>query len=127
MDELDYEREARDNIEFSRLYQGGEHDVIAPRVVEAASSRRVLTMSWIDGIKLDAWGRLDQSKQARLELVASGVQCTVKQFFEKGFFHADPRAGGVSLDQRPFSALASRSAARPRTSVLVLVRRCRWS
>merc|ERR1712091_123924 len=56
-------------------------------------------MSWVDGTKLDAWGREpSHGTAARRALVRSGVQCTVKQFFEDGFFHADPHPGNLLVD-----------------------------
>ncbi|KAH8046388.1 hypothetical protein JL722_13716 [Aureococcus anophagefferens] len=96
VDELDYEREARDAAAFKLRYGG---DVHVPEVFQNYSTARVLTMSWVDGTKLDAWGREpSHGTAARRALVRSGVQCTVKQFFEDGFFHADPHPGNLLVD-----------------------------
>ena len=96
VDELDYEREARDAAAFKLRYGA---DVHVPEVFQSYSTARVLTMSWVDGTKLDAWGREpSHGTAARRALVRSGVQCTVKQFFEDGFFHADPHPGNLLVD-----------------------------
>ncbi|KAH8061190.1 hypothetical protein JL722_4491 [Aureococcus anophagefferens] len=54
VDELDYEREARDAAAFKLRYGG---DVHVPEVFQNYSTARVLTMSWVDGTKLGAGAR----------------------------------------------------------------------
>jgi predicted unusual protein kinase regulating ubiquinone biosynthesis (AarF/ABC1/UbiB family) len=47
-EELDYEREAR-HARLFRLMLDGERDVYVPEVWEELSTRRLLTMTWVDG------------------------------------------------------------------------------
>src|SRR5260370_3900113 len=55
-EELDYVNEARNINEFRRLLSGDD-DIIIPRVVKELSSRRVLTMTYVDGYRLsDVFG-----------------------------------------------------------------------
>lgn len=89
-DELDYEREARDAERFRRLYG---HLARAPSVVWHLTSRRVLTLGWVEGVKLERWAA--PSDEARQSLIERGVACTVTQFFEAGFFHSDPHPGNL--------------------------------
>ena len=51
VEELDYRTEARNTMEFHRLYAGDSETVI-PRVIGDLSSRRVLTMTYLDGYRL---------------------------------------------------------------------------
>ena len=51
IEELDYRIEARNTMEFHRLYSG-DPETIIPRVVGDLSSRRVLTMTYLDGYRL---------------------------------------------------------------------------
>ena len=50
-EELDYLREARNMTEFGRRL-GGDDEIMIPRCVKELSSRRVLTMTYIDGYPL---------------------------------------------------------------------------
>ena len=63
-----------------------------PRVIENLSGRRVLTMEWIEGVKL-ADGALVGA--ADLPLLRVGIACTLSQCLESGFMHADPHGGNL--------------------------------
>lgn len=90
-DELDYEREARDAEKFGKLYG---HLARVPKVRWPLTSRRVLTLTWIDGTKLEPWAEETDSSE-KAAIIDRGVACTVTQFFESGFFHADPHPGNL--------------------------------
>jgi predicted unusual protein kinase regulating ubiquinone biosynthesis (AarF/ABC1/UbiB family) len=47
-EELDYEREAA-NMRLFRLMLGDRKDIAVPEPIEALSTRRLLTMTWLDG------------------------------------------------------------------------------
>jgi len=59
--------------------------VTAPQVVDELTTKRVLTMEWIEGTKLP-WG--DDAER----LIGLGLECSTYQLLEKGFLHADPHA-----------------------------------
>ena len=59
--------------------------ITAPRVVDEMTTKRVLTMEWIEGTKLP-WG--DDAER----LIGLGLECSTYQLLEKGFLHADPHA-----------------------------------
>jgi predicted unusual protein kinase regulating ubiquinone biosynthesis (AarF/ABC1/UbiB family) len=66
-----------------------------PRIYREATSRRVLTMEWIDGVKLT---NLDAVRQLGFDpddMVQVGVDCSLQQLLEHGFFHADPHPGNL--------------------------------
>ena len=59
------------------------------------TSRRVLTMEWIDGTKLT---NLEDVKKLGIDpdkMIDIGVQCSLEQLLEHGFFHADPHPGNL--------------------------------
>lgn len=61
-----------------------------PSTYSELTSRRVLTVSWLDGEKLS------QSKADNVgDLVNIGVICYLKQLLDTGFFHADPHPGNL--------------------------------
>ena len=92
--ELDYVQEGRAAETFASLYAGAPR-VRVPGVVWSATRRRVLTLEWIDGVKLT-----DDAAMARLglsvvDLVKVGVECTLRQLLTHGYFHADPHPGNL--------------------------------
>jgi ubiquinone biosynthesis protein len=93
--EMDFEQEAR-NIE--RFRTSFEHDqkVCAPRVYGDYSSYRVLTMEFIDGVKITEISQaefpVDPKKIAKI-----GTDCYFKQIFMHGFFHGDPHPGNLLI------------------------------
>jgi predicted unusual protein kinase regulating ubiquinone biosynthesis (AarF/ABC1/UbiB family) len=93
-EEMDYINEANNAEKFKELHK--ENNKIAvPKIYRQATSRRVLTMEWIDGIKLtniDAVKRLGINPNEMIEI---GVSCSLQQLIEHGFFHADPHPGNI--------------------------------
>ncbi|XP_070028302.1 uncharacterized aarF domain-containing protein kinase At1g71810, chloroplastic isoform X1 [Nicotiana sylvestris] len=84
--EMDYKQEARNGVKFRQLY-GVIQDVVVPEMYLAQTTRKVLTMQWIEGQKLA--GVKD------LYLVEVGVYCSFNQLLEYGFYHADPHPGNL--------------------------------
>eukprot|EP00850_Spirogloea_muscicola_P004093 SM000017S02833 [mRNA] locus=s17:512202:517378:- [translate_table: standard] len=98
-EEVDYVKEANNAERFARLYAAGESDakgndrgVKVPSIYWDLTSRGVLTMEWVDGIKLTDHAAL---AQAHLNTQQLGVLCSLKQLLEEGFFHADPHPGNL--------------------------------
>lgn len=93
-DELDYTKEAR-NAERFRENFSSESSVHIMRVYPALSNRRVLTMEFIDGVKVSDVKKLEKMKINRKKVAAIGAQAVMKEFLADGFFHADPHPGNV--------------------------------
>jgi predicted unusual protein kinase regulating ubiquinone biosynthesis (AarF/ABC1/UbiB family) len=92
--ELDYEREAYSIERFARLF-AAERDVRVPEVHWSHTKRRVLTMEWIDGIKLSNLEGLDAAGIDRRALAKRILEVYFRQMLEAGFFHADPHPGNI--------------------------------
>ncbi|GBF89170.1 aarF domain-containing protein, chloroplastic [Raphidocelis subcapitata] len=92
--ELDYVQEGRNAERFQELY-GSMPRVRTPRIVWGATSRRVLTMEWIDGVKLTNREAMDAAGLSITDFVDVGIECTLRQLLEHGFFHADPHPGNL--------------------------------
>lgn len=88
--ELDYENEAENSRRFSKLVHARIPDIVVPVVYDKYTSRKVLTMQWIDGVKL-AECDPDQIN----DLVGKGVECFLFQLLSAGFFHSDPHTGNL--------------------------------
>src|SRR2546430_7373566 len=93
-EEIDYVTEAANCQRFHEMFK---HDptIYIPHVYEAYSSRRLLVLEWIDGIKINDYARLQAEGIDRLEIANRTVQSYFHQFFEEGFFHADPHPGNI--------------------------------
>jgi predicted unusual protein kinase regulating ubiquinone biosynthesis (AarF/ABC1/UbiB family) len=54
-----------------------------------------LVLEWIDGIKINDYTALESAGIDRLEVANRTVQAYFHQFFDEGFFHADPHPGNI--------------------------------
>jgi predicted unusual protein kinase regulating ubiquinone biosynthesis (AarF/ABC1/UbiB family) len=92
--ELDYEQEGRNAEKFQKLY-AHVPKVGVPKIKWEATSRLVLTMEWIDGVKLTDEPAMAAAGLNVVDFVTIGVECTLRQLLEQGFFHADPHPGNL--------------------------------
>jgi len=93
-EEMDYINEANNAEKFKELHRTN-CKIAVPKIYRNATSRRVLTMEWIDGIKLT---NIDAVKKLGIdpnEMIEIGVSCSLQQLIEHGFFHADPHPGNI--------------------------------
>ncbi|BEV35380.1 AarF/UbiB family protein [Synechococcus sp. M16CYN] len=93
-EEMDYLNEAANAEKFARLHQKNNR-IGVPKIYHKATSRRILTMEWIDGVKLT---NLDAVREMGIDpddIVEVGVNCSLQQLLEHGFFHADPHPGNL--------------------------------
>lgn len=93
-EEMDYTHEGENARRFAALY-GHLRDIYVPCIYEAYTARRVLTMEWITGTKLTNIERLNAQGIDATYLIDVGVQCSLRQLLEHGFFHADPHPGNL--------------------------------
>jgi hypothetical protein len=93
--EIDYIAEAANARRFSELYAQDVAiaDVFVPKVYSELTTRKVLTMEWVDGFRLTDSDSLEANNLDRKKLVDTLVQCSLRQIMEMGFYHADPHAG----------------------------------
>lgn len=93
-EEMDYTQEGRNAERFAQLY-GHLPDIYIPRIYWQYTERRVLTMEWITGTKLTQLQEIRTQGIDAAYLVDVGVQCSLRQLLEHGFFHADPHPGNL--------------------------------
>lgn len=93
-EEIDYENEA-DNCERFAGYFKNDPTVYVPKIYRDYSSRRVLTLEWIDGIKLTDIAGVRGAGLDIESLIRIGVEAGLRQLLEYGFFHADPHPGNL--------------------------------
>ncbi len=93
-EEMDYVHEGENAERFFKLY-GHMKDVYVPKIYWEYTNRRVLTMEWINGTKLNETEKLAAQGIDARYLIEVGVQCSLRQLLEHGFFHADPHPGNL--------------------------------
>jgi ubiquinone biosynthesis protein len=103
--ELDYGLEARNAVRFALNLRDNEN-VVVPRIFRDYSTNRVLTMTRIDGYKLNSPEVLALPAPERTLLAENIVECWFRQVLDDGFVHADPHpANLVYLGEGRFGVL----------------------
>ncbi len=93
-EEMNYLQEGENAVRFKKLY-GHLPEIYVPKIYWEYTGRRVLTMEWIEGIKLTKIKEIQARGIDATHLVEVGVQCSLQQLLEHGFFHADPHPGNL--------------------------------
>ncbi|WP_103124824.1 ABC1 kinase family protein [Nostoc cycadae] len=93
-EEMDYIHEGENAERFFQLY-GHIRDIYVPKIYWEYTNRRVLTMEWINGTKLTQTAEISAQGIDARYLIEVGVQCSLRQLLEHGFFHADPHPGNL--------------------------------
>nr|GME05800.1 uncharacterized aarF domain-containing protein kinase At1g79600, chloroplastic [Ipomoea batatas]GME05808.1 uncharacterized aarF domain-containing protein kinase At1g79600, chloroplastic [Ipomoea batatas] len=92
--ELNYVQEGQNARRFKKLYADRE-DVLVPDIFWDYTSGKVLTMEWVEGVKLNEQEAIERQGLNVLDLVNTGIQCSLRQLLEYGYFHADPHPGNL--------------------------------
>lgn len=93
-EEMNYSQEGRNAEKFADLY-GYMKNIYIPKIYWEYTGRRVLTMEWIEGIKLTRIKEIESKGINATKIVEIGVECSLRQLLENGFFHADPHPGNL--------------------------------
>ncbi|CAM8898692.1 unnamed protein product [Rhodiola kirilowii] len=73
-----------------------KNSVKVPKIYWKNTRKAVLTMEWVDGLKLTDEDKLGKAFLNRKELIDQGLYCSLRQLHEVGyFFHADPHPGNL--------------------------------
>lgn len=93
-DELDYTTEGRNADLMAQQFEDDE-TIKIPKIYWDYTSKKVLTMEFVDGTKLDEIDKLKE-EGIDLEWLADRVVHTMfYQIFKDGYFHADPHIGNI--------------------------------
>ena len=107
--ELDLRREAASASEL-KAAMAAEPDFIVPAIDWPRTARRVLTIDWINGVKLSDRAAIDALDIDRKALAATLIRSFLRQAIADGFFHADMHQGNLFIVP-PDIAVGVRSAA----------------
>lgn len=94
MEELDYQQEGRNAEEFQQQL-AHRKDVVIPDIHWAYTTSQVLTMEFMEGVKINDVAKLEAWGVDRTRLAVSLIEMFVEQILLNGLFHADPHPGNV--------------------------------
>jgi predicted unusual protein kinase regulating ubiquinone biosynthesis (AarF/ABC1/UbiB family) len=93
-EELDYDREGK-HMRLYRRMLAAEAGVTVPEVLDALSTKRLLTMTWLDGEKL--LDMVDKPKKDRNEVAYNMFRAWYVPFYDYGAIHGDPHLGNYTV------------------------------
>ena len=96
--ELDFVNEGRNAQAVAKFFDGSD-EVAVPRIYWPYTTRRVLVMDYVDGIKISDLRRLRAADIDTNRVAQILVEAYCEQIFVHGFFHADPHPGNILVQQ----------------------------
>jgi predicted unusual protein kinase regulating ubiquinone biosynthesis (AarF/ABC1/UbiB family) len=98
--ELDFLNEAR-NCEILRRNLASRTDVTIPLVYHEFTTRRVLTMELVEGVKVTDIEGLAGAGIDKHEVAQKLIEIFTQMILRDGFFHADPHPGNILVQPGP--------------------------
>jgi len=95
-EEMDFVQETR-NAEVFRENFARWKEVYVPQIYQVFSTKRLIVMEFIDGLKVTDSEQLTAAGQDPHEVVKLLARTYLKQLLEDGFFHADPHPGNLRV------------------------------
>lgn len=93
-EELDFVNEGR-STEDLRQNLADDPRAKVPRVYWSLTRRRVITLEWIEGVRLDDVETLTAAGVDVRQVASDFAELMLRQIFQDGCFHADPHPGNL--------------------------------
>ena len=90
--EQNYEQEGHNMDRFRQIFAGEPH-VCVPLIYWDTTTRRVLTMERLEGVKITDLDGLEAAGLDPTVVARRNIHILLKAVLKEGFFHADPHAG----------------------------------
>lgn len=100
LEELDFSLEA-DNIRRIGGNFANDGGVETPKVVAQLSTSRVLTLTYVEGVKVGAIEEIDRLGIDRKKLAEKIVHAFCQMIFVDGVYHCDPHPGNLLVQRLP--------------------------
>jgi predicted unusual protein kinase regulating ubiquinone biosynthesis (AarF/ABC1/UbiB family) len=95
-EELDYQREAA-HLRLYRVMLANQHDIATPAPIPEFSTKRLLTMSWLDGVSVQKWLATDPDQESRNRVARALFRAWYVPFYRYGIIHGDPHLGNYQI------------------------------
>ncbi|MCA9582717.1 MAG: AarF/ABC1/UbiB kinase family protein, partial [Myxococcales bacterium] len=96
--ETDYRHEAACMQRMAQNF-GGQDDVLIPEPIDSLTTMDVLTMTFMEGIKITEIGNEELTGISKKAVAKRLTQCSYEQIFVHRFFHADPHPGNFLVQR----------------------------
>ncbi|BFI41989.1 aarF domain-containing kinase [Marchantia polymorpha subsp. ruderalis] len=96
-EEIDYLNEGRNADRFRRDFRNIKWARV-PQIYWDYASRKVLTLEYVPGIKINEVAKLDAGGFDRRRIARLAIEAYLIQILKTGFFHADPHPGNLAVD-----------------------------
>ena len=94
--EIDYINEGKNADRFQANFKKYSK-VKSPKVHWQYTTKKVLTLEYLPGIKIDDRASLEANKIDPDSVIKLGITCYLKQLLEDGFFQSDPHPGNMAV------------------------------
>ena len=98
--ETNYTHEAR-CLERMAANFAGDDDILFPEVIHELSTDKVLTMTFMEGVKISRLADLERLELDPYDVAEKLIKAFYKQLFLDRFFHADPHPGNFFVQRGP--------------------------
>lgn len=99
LDELDFKKEA-ENLRLLAQNFAGDEDMLFSKVHSECSTSRVLTLEFMEGVKISNLKALQELGLNPSEVATKIIHAYCKQIFLDGVYHADPHPGNFLVQAR---------------------------
>lgn len=96
LNEMDFGKEARNVDIFYHNFEKNKN-VAIPKVYWEYSSRRILTLEYLEGVKISDFVSLKKANYNPEKIAEHLIDALFKQVYDYGFFHADPHPGNIAI------------------------------
>ena len=97
VEEIDYENEINNIKIFKKIFEFDKY-VNIPKIYRNCSTKRLITMSWLEGLSLDEMLRYSKNKKNLSERIATNIFNTwYMPFYKFCVIHGDPHFGNYSF------------------------------
>ena len=94
--ELNFKLEAMNLTRFENLFKDDKR-IKVPKLYKEYSTSKIITMEFIDGIKVSDIEQLNQYNIDNKKIAKIGFELLCEQMFKHRYFHADPHPGNILI------------------------------
>lgn len=94
--ELDYQTEGRNSERIAKQFND-QKEIHIPKVHWDFSTKKILTMDFVEGIKVNNIKKLDEEGYDRKLIAKRVINSLLHQILIEGFFHGDPHPGNIFI------------------------------
>ena len=96
--EINYTHEAQNADKFYLNFKGSTY-VRIPKVYWDHTTKRILTLEFLEGIKISDKTKLEEAGLDKRKMCIDLANAYLKMIFDDGFYHADPHPGNIFVSR----------------------------